>query len=99
MYSDHFLDFLPPQPLETPIQQFQPLVPTAQKGFTIRNDYYMLSEIIFGQWLEKPVQQPSTSSLKKLAKLVSFSAVASTRSIAPFYLRVWHSNADRPAKL
>lgn len=48
----------------------------------------MLSEIIVGQWLEKPVQQPTTSGLKRLAKLVSFSAVASTRFIAPFYLRV-----------
>lgn len=88
MYCDYFLDFLPPQLLKTPIQQFQPLVPTAQKGFTIRNDYYMLSEISFGQWLEKSVKQSTTSALKRLAKLVSFSAVASTRFIAPFYLRV-----------
>ena len=88
MYCDYFLDFLPPQPLETPIQQFQPLVPIARKGFTIRNDYYMLSEIIFGQWLEKSVKQSTTSGLKRLAKLVSISAAASTRFTAPFYLRI-----------
>lgn len=88
MYCDYFSDFLPPQPLETPIQQFQPLVRTAEKGFTIRNDYYMLSEIIFGQWLEKSVKQSTTSGLKRLAKPVSISAEASTRFIVPFYLRV-----------
>lgn len=59
----------------------------------------MLSEIIFGQWLEKSIKWSTTSGLKRLAKLVSISAVASTRFIAPFYLKVWHSNADRPAKL
>lgn len=99
MYCDYFLDFLPLQPLETPIQQFQPLLPTAQKGFTIRNYYYMLNEIIFGQWLEKSVKQLTTSSLKRLAKLVSISAAASTRFITYFYLRVRHSDADRPMKL
>lgn len=82
------LGFLPPQPLETPIQQFQPLVPTSQKGFTIRNNYYTLSEIIFGQWLEKSVKQSTTSGLKRLTKLVSISAAASMRFIAPFYLKV-----------
>lgn len=87
MYCDYFFDFLPPKPLETPIQQFQPLVSTVQKGFTIRNYYYMLSEIIFGQWLEKSAwKSATTSGLKRLVKPVSISAAASMRFIAPFYL-------------
>lgn len=59
----------------------------AQKGFTTRNDYYMLSELIFGQWLEKSAKQSTTSGLKRLTKLVFISAATSTRFITPFYLR------------
>ena len=58
----------------------------------------MLSEIIFGQWLEKSVKQSTTGGLKRLAKLVSISAMAPMRFIAPFYQRVWYSDVDRPMK-
>lgn len=98
MYCDYFLDFLSPKPLEIPIQQFQPLVPTVQKGFTIRNDNYMLSEIIFGQWLEKSAKKSATISvLKRLVKPVSISAAASMRFIAPFYLEsdTWIRQASK----
>lgn len=98
MYCDYFLDFLPPKPLETQIQQFQLLVPTVQKGFTIRNCYYMLSEIIFGQWLEKSAKKSATNSgLKSLVKTVSISVVASTRFITPFYLEsdIWIRQASK----
>lgn len=73
-------------------------MPTVQKGFTIRNDYYMLSEIIFGQWIEKSAKTSATASgLKRLAKPVSLSAAASARFIAPFYLEpdTWIRQASK----
>lgn len=86
MYCDYFLDFLPPKPLETPIQQFQPLVPTVQKGFTIRNDYYMLSEIIFGQWLEKSAKKSATTQWLKKVSEASFSFCSSFHEIYRTFL-------------
>lgn len=58
----------------------------------------MLTEIIFGQWLEKSAKKSATNSgLKSLVKTVSISAAASTRFITPFHLEpdTWIRQASK----